>query len=771
MIKKTIIRLMALLMCSVASQAQNVKGIIVDEKGEPLENVNVVLASRSDSTFICGTTSGSDGSFAIHNDGNALLRLSYLGYNTKYIDTEGDSLGILQMMPDQKLLAEVEVKGSVPRATMKGSSLVMNVENTILSEMGTVGDVLSQIPTVVKKGDDFEVIGKGTPLIYINGRKVSDKRELTELRSDQIKNIEVIQNPGARYDATVSAVIRIKTKQAVGEGFSVELGSWTKQDKGMSNNEWLNLTYRKNGLEIFAEIFAEPHKESKEKNYYDETVTADTLWDIHNDERSHLSSNYYSGKLGFNYNNNRHSFGAYYENNRYSCNGNGKSQYSLKGNGMDYDQLTNNMHQKDKTWPNHTANIYYNGQISKWMIDFNTDIISRKNSTSMLSVEQGERAEDQRDVTTENTYTTHMIAEKLIAVHALWKGSIGFGEELTAIKRINDFTNKEGLFANDNNETHETTIAPFAELSQTIGKWNLTLGLRYEHSIQNYFVGGTKQAEQCRTYDYLFPSFDASTMWRGLRLAFSYTSKTVRPSFNQLNSSLLYGNCLSYQQGNPLLKPSISHSFQLMTMWKSFFLMANFRRIDDDIQMSVENYQGDEKIQLVTTKNYEHRNVVILTLGTQRTIGAWNLNYSTTMLKQWFKVKHSNGICESYNNPIFVIKLNNAFSLPKGWIARLDYEIMTKGNEELLYAYRVNQRLNFAVSRDFMKGRLHVQIDCSDIFGTNRNAFKFHSNNFAFRRYDNPYTRSASLTLTYRFNTTDSKYRGTGAGNDAKGRL
>lgn len=166
-------------------------------------------------------------------------------------------------------------------------------------------------------------------------------------------------------------------------------------------------------------------------------------------------------------------------------------------------------------------------------------------------------------------YKTQMLAEKFVAVRPLWKGTIGFGEEPAAIKRQNDYTNAEGIFENDNNETHETTITPFAELSQTFGKWDVTLGLRYEHTSSNYFVGGMKLAEQCRTYDQLFPSFDASTVWNDIRLSFSYSSKTQRPYFTQLNSTMYYGNRLSYEQGNPLLKPSTKHTVGLMAMWVS----------------------------------------------------------------------------------------------------------------------------------------------------------------------------------------------------------
>ena len=116
------------------------------------------------------------------------------------------------------------------------------------------------MPTISKKGDVFEILGKGVPLIYLNNRKLTDLQELRNILSDNIKNIEVIQNPGARYDASVNAVIIIHTKRVAGEGLGVELSSWSRKDRGYVNNERINLTYRTGKLELFANLFGAYNK-------------------------------------------------------------------------------------------------------------------------------------------------------------------------------------------------------------------------------------------------------------------------------------------------------------------------------------------------------------------------------------------------------------------------------------------------------------------------------------------------------------------------------
>ena len=112
-----------------------------------------------------------------------------------------------------KELGEVVVKAHLPQYKKTYEGLLTNVAGTVLGKMGTAEDVLKHVPSIVKKKDGYEVVGKGTPIIYINNKQVRDSRELQRLKSDAIKNVEIITSPGARYDATVSSVIRIRDRQ------------------------------------------------------------------------------------------------------------------------------------------------------------------------------------------------------------------------------------------------------------------------------------------------------------------------------------------------------------------------------------------------------------------------------------------------------------------------------------------------------------------------------------------------------------------------------
>ena len=188
--------------------AQSVSGSLVDEKEIPVSFANVVLLSSKDSSFVQGTISNEQGIFSIdQTSGNNILRISCLGF-IPMTKAYAQFPVTIVMHEDVNLLGEVVVKGNRPSYKLTAEGLQTHVQGTVLSKMGTAEDVLKHIPGLQKKNDAYEVFGKGSPIIYVNGRLLRDLSELDQLKSEDIKNVELITSPGARYDASVKAVIR-----------------------------------------------------------------------------------------------------------------------------------------------------------------------------------------------------------------------------------------------------------------------------------------------------------------------------------------------------------------------------------------------------------------------------------------------------------------------------------------------------------------------------------------------------------------------------------
>ncbi len=290
--------------------AQSVRGKLIDENSQPLPYANVVLLSLPDSTFVSGTVSGEDGTFTLEAASeNRIVKISSIGYKTVYKPVSMANIGVVQLVSDAQMLGEVVVKGNLPVTRMKGDAMVTSVENSVLSKVGSANDVLTKIPGITKKQDAFEVFGKGTPLIYINGRKLHDLSELEQLNSDDIKSVEVIRNPGSRYDATVKAVVRIQTVKRQGDGFGFNLRSSYYQSDNTDLIEQANFNYRHNNLDIFGSVYY-----NQMESWQDFTLQLEErgtkVWNHDMKSYGEFYSKMLSGNIGFNYQlNDNHAFG------------------------------------------------------------------------------------------------------------------------------------------------------------------------------------------------------------------------------------------------------------------------------------------------------------------------------------------------------------------------------------------------------------------------------------------------------------------------------
>ena len=755
---------------------RHLKGTIIDENRQPLPYANVYLLHPSDSTLIGGGVSNEAGVFVIPYELPVVLaRISYVGYKTVYRLCRSEQVGTIQLLPETLTIKGVVVQGERPKVQLQGNALVMNVEGTVMERMGTAEDVLSRVPTISKKGDGFEILGKGVPLIYLNNRKLTDLQELRNIQSDNIRTVEVLQNPGARYDATVQAVIVIHTKRTAGEGLGVELNSWSRKGHGFANNERINLTYRKGGLELFANLFGAYNKRW-EKGEFEQTVFADTLWVITNKERNKVYNPFLEGRFGFNYQlNDNNSFGGFYQNTYDYVKTWSDDDDDLQANGNMYDRLQNSSVNRAEGAPKHQVNLYYTGKIGKLAIDFNADYTYRSQRNRNQQQELSDEFDD-RDVNTYALTRSRLMAEKLFVTHPIGKGQIEVGEEYTNTRWNSSFENVEGYIANSNNEQHEQAIAPFIELRQQIGRLQLAAGLRYEHVTSEYFVGGIRRDDQSRTYNDFFPSVSLSTSVKKVQLSFSYAKRTTRPSYWQLSSDVIYENRLNLQTGNPYLKPVKYHNINTMAMWKWLYLNVNFSHCVDPILYTAESLENDSKVNLVTHKNYDHADWITITLGAQKNVKlghevTWTPQYNMSLMKPWLKAEFL-GEQKSFNQPMLSLQLGNIVTFPHDWLVQADFNMHTHGNSGANAKFDcTNPILSLSVSKDFCKRRLNIKLSGNDLFNGAINRFMLYSNRMMFRKMEDNDSRCVTLSLRYRFNVTPSKYRGTGAGNAERSRL
>lgn len=157
-----------LVLSSFVICGQNITGRITDTKNQPIEYANIV-ALTSDSLFVTGVTSDTLGNFSlslpVQPPHATLLKISFIGYEDKYLSCRNSNAGTIQLTPSAVQLNEVTV--TVPQLNLSSEGLLTNVAGTLLSKAGTANDILKQLPNVQGSDGNFTVFGKGTPLIYI----------------------------------------------------------------------------------------------------------------------------------------------------------------------------------------------------------------------------------------------------------------------------------------------------------------------------------------------------------------------------------------------------------------------------------------------------------------------------------------------------------------------------------------------------------------------------------------------------------------------------
>ena len=764
-------------------KTQDWGGLVIDEKGEPMPYVNVVLLSLPDSAFVQGAMTDMDGVFKIVTDVNqGLFKVTSVGYQTLYINA-GQNLTI-QMKEDTQLLSEVVVKGQLPKTHVKGDAMRTTVAGTILEKAGTVSDALGKIPSLEAERDGgVKVLGRGDAEVYINGRRVQDMKELSRLRSDQIQHVDVVQNPGARYAASTKAVVRITLKKAQGEGFSFQNSTQFMYQYGGSLNDNFTANYRTGGLDLTGSFWVGTY------NHYKGLQVNDMLYYVGPDQVTGHSTqeirhpwHAWSPQLQLNYMvNENHTFGAYYKYDR-TPSGETKGDYLT-------DMFENNIlteHSVSDIWQDesikkHIFNAYYNGKVGNLGVDLNIDGLFDDTKTPGRTTEQTTVAGAtpvNRTIENNTDNANNFWASKLIFSYPVLKGNLSLGGEYSYNHRTDAYTFQASDYvpvkATDT-EINEKSAAAFVEYGRQFGKVFAQVGLRYEHLKNDYFNFGQREDEVCRDYGDWFPTATLSAPIGKMQLSLSYRRDIQRPAYANLTSSTIYINRYTYQSGNPYLKPTYMHSIVLNASYKWANLSLNYGRNKDVVTMSTEPFPGSEDplVSLVRPINSaDDYDQFSINLSAMPTIGKWHPMWYAFALFQNYKSPTADGSVLTLTRPYLTFVWQNDIELPKAFRLHAAAQWANKGdyNNNRIISNRFNVELG--IQRDFnlrRLGLLTLDVRCVDIFNTN----KTDATLYGFRELTvhNPARRTFLIDLVWKFNEARSKYRGSGAGEKQKARM
>lgn len=785
--KKIALKLMVCLSFYAQASAQNIQGIVLDENENAVEFATVAVFS--DTIIISGAITGSDGSFSLNLTPNVnQVQFSMIGYNTETLTVADLSANkTVHLHSNNVMLDGVVVTARLPKTEVKGDAVVTNITGSVLEHSGNANDVIAKIPGMIATKDGLEVIGRGAPVYYINGRKVTDESELRNLMSEEIKSIDVVSNPGAQYGGNVRCVVRIRTIKHQGDGFSFALTSQAKQHLYSCNDfepSWsvLDLNYRKNGWDFFGKVVY-----WNQRNYQYSDINDGTLTLCNGVQTSHIEKgtiDYVSHTAGFQYIgganwqiNENHSLGF-----KINMDKNNMGKYDTRFNtdviidGYIDDHLDSYSHAANPYNGQWLGNIYYDGDIGKLNVNFNADFVDGRVGTETDTKESSWKTPVELSSSTKAR--TDLGAGKLVLSYPVGNGKIEAGTEETYVVASQTYNITKSEIPSADASLSDNTMAGFAQYSSALAFGQISAGLRFEHADMDYDDHLTDSNSVERHQNDWFPSFSFASALGPVKYSLTYTGKTVRPAYNMLSNEIMYDNRYAYQCGDPTLENERRRTLSLNANWQWLTLSSNYEVVKKCIVQWGSPYGVDGIVMISYTNLDKPVKHLSFFINASPSVGFWYPNYTIGLQKQFLKMTVDAPVATegkrrvSLDKPLYFIKLNNAFRFGRSWIVEANYEYKSPLCQDIYNICEPLQNVEVSVQKSFLKGdAFTIRLAGSDLLNTNIQHIKVDYGSFTIDQKNDFRGPCITLRLSYRFNSANNKYKGTGAGQDAKSRM
>lgn len=770
---------LAVLVFGIANTlAQTVDGMLVDEQNRPLAFANVVLLSLPDSVYYRGELSADNGLFQFDGikKGHYLLKISYLGYQEVEqelsVEQTDVRLGTVAMKDATVALSEVTVMAGKPLVYSRGGSMITDVANSSLRNAGTAKEVMKHIPGVIALKDKYEVFGKGSPIIYINNKKMRNDNELLMLKSTDILSVEVISNPGVGYDADTRAVVKIITRKKRGEGFMAQVDAEGALSTHLSHNEGVSLSYQKGGLNVFGSYRFDCLKEDIR---YDVTQISYEQNAVYNEESSSKYTDRgkeHSFSVGMNYDiNDKQSVGLQYVG--YAGNVNIQSGFDkdwikmYEDGSLFVDNRNALKGNDDSRFDN--VNVYYQIKATdKFSIQAEADYV-RDWLDSHECIEEMSSTDNHSETT--NTYSENnsrvYAAKGEFDYHFNDSHSLKWGIDYSLVNVGGQSHNPEGKIEEDVYENQENKYAVFAQYQLSWGNLLGEVGVRYEF-VKSKVADFGKIIDE-RKYSDVLPSLSLSLPVGNVDFSLNFSNRLQRPSFGQLNNKVKYNNQFHQERGNPKLRPQKIYDVDLSMKYSIVSLRLNYQYINDYIYTTAERSDVADGASVWFTSNAPKYQLAGAMLVASQALGCWRPTLTVGVYKPFLTLDYLDKPLD-YNKPYGLFSFQNEITLPKNFVIRADVQWNTKGNRGVYYMKGFGYS-ELALQKSFFDDNLNLALRGEDLFNWSKTQDTKILNYLVSDRTTNSYGRKVVFSVSWNFNNFKTKYRGTGAGNDEKSRL
>lgn len=660
-------------------------------------------------------------------------------------------------------LQEVIVTARQPATKLIGSTLVSTIPGTNLADLGTALDVLAQLPMIKVTDNSVSVIGKSNIEIFIDGRPMRDELELQQLLSSNLKKVELLMAPGAAYESTTGAVLKITTRRNFVKGLSLTDQFLIDRRRKWSVLDYLNLSYRVGDWEIFVNGTVN-HNNSVAKGSTTNTLVYDGKETI---VGSTQHNNYPTTtgviKGGFNYAHGPQSFGAYY---RYNPE---RGDFNNTGSEwLDDNPAISSVIDKHVRAHSHLASLYYENTFAgKYRLHFDGDFRRSDESNSVATTYP---ASSNPAVNSTDDRTSTLWAGKLYLNFPLGKGDFTVGTQDSYTHTSLDYRMLNNAVSeyipSSLTDARQTSAALFVSWSRMFGKFSLSAGARYEYVDYDFKVNGIRDEDVSRRDHLLTPDVSLGYSFNDeSQISLSYKMATVKPPYSQLTGSLNYVGMHQIEGGNPALHDERMHDIRLFGLWRGFMLQVDYTRALDTYAYVKQVYPASD-LQLIMHPVNIDVSALSLYLVWNQPVRRWTPNVTVGMYRQWLKLDNTR-----YDKPIFSYFFDNTFSLPHGWMITANISGSSQGD---MHTNRFGASwftMDASVGKTFLNKSLTVKLGATDIFNTADNDWTMNTYGVSVDKRQSYDRRGLSLNIIYNFQPRKSGYKGTSAAEAEMKRL
>jgi outer membrane receptor protein involved in Fe transport len=615
-----------------------ITGTVVDSlTRKPVEFANIALAKADAATPIDGTVCDEKGKFTITKvqAGAYKVIITFIGFQSRTIsiqireDQDEVALGTIILSPSQQVLKEILVEGQKAIIEERVDRTVYNAENDATTKGGDATDVLKRVPMLsVDLDGNVTLRGNQNILVLINNKPStimagSIPDALKQIPADQIKSVEVITSPSAKYDAEGSAgIINIITKKNTLHGvtLNVDAGAGLR-----GSNLGLNGNYRKGKMGFSLGGFGRASY-NVNGNFENQQSTLDTItsdrtlnlqradtrnsglfghynlgWDYDIDKKNFLAASVRFGLRNQNNYQDNLTTERYLNDERTSFT-EGLIRTKDESNNVDVNFTYTHLYDKPQ------KELSFQGMYSRNNRDNNFENIQETSSTFPYTKFKNLNDSYNQEVTVQADYVSPINSNQMIEFGAkdIMRKVISDYQSFQAIGEDGAYTSSSDDRFSNNLNYDQNVMAAYASYTYTSKKAiSIKAGSRYEYTTITAY-SRTDDNIEIPSYGLLVPSINISKKLKnGNTLKASYNKRIQRPSIRFLNPNIQPTNNLNVTIGNPQLDPEYTNNYELSYSTLLKGLMVNVSTFARNTRGAIQSVRGPGEIdgeqKIITT--------------------------------------------------------------------------------------------------------------------------------------------------------------------------